>query len=343
MWWGAVPLLLAAGLLSGCTSGRFAGGATTSAPGGSEPPTSIVPTTVPGTTESGRLAFLGSVERLPVMPVAKGQTGTLVPSPGTGEYRDVVQVAYRQLGSGKPLVLIPGQDASMTWWSPAVLQTLAQHYAVTVFDLPGVGYSGPPSSRPSVQSFADVTAGLIGELGLKAPVVLGWGMGGQVALALAERHAGLASDLVLLDTGIAGAQSLQAAPSVRAVLDSPSSTLSELAALAFPGSEGPARQAWLGELRAQIPDTVTSSAVSMEAALEQSAWSSRSLGSGTGSLDLPVLVMGGSSDPVFPAVDTVALASMIPGAQHYLWRGTGYAGFAQDPTQFATLVEDFTS
>ncbi|HET9092454.1 MAG TPA: alpha/beta hydrolase [Acidimicrobiales bacterium] len=337
-----MPVLLAAGLLAGCTTGRVAEDGTTSVPGGSAPPTSIVPTTVPGTTESGRLSFLGSVERLPVMPVASGETATLVPSPGTRGYRHVVQVAYRQLGSGKPLVLIPGQDASMAWWSPPVLQTLAQHYAVTVFDPPGVGYSGPPSSGPSVQSFADVTAGLIGELGLKDPVVLGWGMGGQVALALAERHPGLAGDLVLLDTGIASAQSVEAEPSVRAVLDSPSSTLAELADLAFPPGESRARQAWLAELLGQIPDTVTSSAVSMEAALEQSAWSTRSLGAGTGSLKLPVLVMGGNFDPVFPAVDTVALASMIPGAQHYLWNGTGYAGFAQDPTQFATLVEDFT-
>ena len=76
----------------------------------------------------------------------------------------------------------------MSWWDPALLSDLSSHYTVTMFDLPGAGYSGPTPSPLSLPWLADMTAGLVLTLGLSDPIVLGWGLGGEIALSLAERH-----------------------------------------------------------------------------------------------------------------------------------------------------------
>ncbi len=338
---GLVVLACVGLAASGCTASPSGGGTTTSVPNGGVPTTSIVPVTIPGTLDPGSLSPLGSASRLPVAPVPVGRSVAVLPRPGTAAYRQVVQIAYRQLGSGPPLLLVAGQDASMAWWSPALLQTLAQHYQVTIFDLPGVGYSAPPPARLSVSWLADVTAGLASELGLSSPVVLGWGLGGQIALAMAERHPALVRDLVLVDSGapVPGAEPPPA--SLARLLARPTVTPAEVATLMFPASEGAARATWLQDLVSQVPDNVTASAISAEASLERSVWSSPALSAGLSSLRLPVLVVGGSADSLFPPADASALVAAIPGSQSRTIPG-GYGAIQADAAQILTVLQDFT-
>jgi pimeloyl-ACP methyl ester carboxylesterase len=114
----------------------------------------------------------------------------------------MVPIAYERFGSGPDILLVPGQDGALSWWDPALLSDLSSHYTVTVFDLPGAGYSGPATAPLSLGWLADMTAGLVLTLGLSDPTVLGWGLGGQIAMSLAERHPGIASSLVLVDTSV---------------------------------------------------------------------------------------------------------------------------------------------
>jgi pimeloyl-ACP methyl ester carboxylesterase len=340
--------LLAASGAAGCTSSRGGRSTTTTTLANGVTTTSIVPVTVAGTTDSGAAASLGSVMRLPVMPVPAGRLSTDVPAPSSRAYGQVVPVAYRQLGSGPALILVPSQAASMNWWSPALLQQLARHYRVTVFDLPGTGYSGSVPRPLGVQWLADVTAGLSGELGLQSPTVVGWGLGGQVALALGERHRGLASDLVIVDSGLPlhGAQPMSGRAEHR--FGSGIVTPSLLATYLFPAgstTSGPARRAWLTALLQQVPDTVTPAQRGAEAALEHEVWHTgpdSHIGQSLRSLHTPVLVVAGALDTVFPPVDGQVLAHAIPGAQLYRWNGQGYGGLVADPQQFATVLEQFT-
>jgi pimeloyl-ACP methyl ester carboxylesterase len=336
-----VAVLAVSLVLSACT-GTNAGRSTTTTTTTAGPTTSVVPVTIPGTLQTGALASLGAVSRLPVMPVPAGRTSVDLPIPGAPGFAQVVQIAYRQLGSGPPLLLIAGEDASMTWWPPTLLQSLALRYSVTVFDLPGVGYSGPFRGRISVQWLGDVTAGLVGELQLPSPTVLGWGLGGQVAVALAERHPGLVGALVLDDSGLpVGGSTSPLRPSTR-VLTDPSATPAAVSSLLFPPSQQAVRAEWLRELAAQSPDVVTAPAVTAEARLEAECWSSDALSSRLHRIDVPTLVIGGSADAVFPPEDSAALAAAIPGAQYYLAEGLGYGGLLGDPPQVIETIEGFT-
>jgi pimeloyl-ACP methyl ester carboxylesterase len=102
----------------------------------------------------------------------------------------VAGVALERVGTGEPLLLIHGTGGSRAHWAP-VLGRLAEAREVIVVDLPAHGESDPPG--PEVVSphapigYAQVLAGMMGELGLEAVEVAGNSVGGWSALELAKR------------------------------------------------------------------------------------------------------------------------------------------------------------
>ena len=66
---------------------------------------------------------------------------------------DEVTLAYRESGSGYPVVLINGLASTMDMWAPPVLAKIAEHFRVIIFDNRGAGYSSAsekPFSIPPV-------------------------------------------------------------------------------------------------------------------------------------------------------------------------------------------------
>lgn len=296
-----------------------------------DPGTTALPTTSTSTSTSTSAPTPASTSVV--------ATTTSVPQldqPGT------VTVAYREFGSGPDLLLVPSEHATMSWWGAPLLAALAQQYTVVTFDLPGTGYSGPDPAARTVGRVADVVAGLSASLGLTTPTVLGWGLGGEVALALAERHPGLAGRLVLADSSAGGPTAVRSSPSDAALLASPTATYTELSAALFPPASLAARDAWTAAV-ARIPsDVETASAVASGAALQESAWTDRTLAAGLARLAIPVLAVVGSLDAVFPPADTAEIVAAIRGSKEVVFPGVGYASIIEDEAQFVLALEKFT-
>ncbi len=103
-------------------------------------------------------------------------------------------------GSGRHFVVVePGP-------SLGPLRALPGHESST---FPEPATRGRCRGRLSLSWLADMTAGLSLTVGLSDPIVLGWGMGGQIALSLAERHPGLIASLILVDTSAGGPGSVR--------------------------------------------------------------------------------------------------------------------------------------
>lgn len=301
-----------------------------------------VPVPVPGSLIKGADGFLGQASWVPVAAVPDGASTAPLPTPGTSGYLRIDRIAFRRFGSGPDLLLVAGEDCSMASWPPLFLALLAQHDRVTIFDLPGTGYSGPVGGALSLDRWADETAGLIEALRLTHPTVLGWGLGGEVALALAERHAGSLASLVLVDTSAGGRASTPPSGAAEHIVSSPTVTTTELARLFFSSRFAAAEQAWLQGTEATVPDDLTQSAIEAEGRLQSLLWTSGALASADGSIRVPALVVSGSNDVLFPAPDGSLLGSSIIGAKSIVYEGADYASMMELTTKFVRALESFT-
>lgn len=106
---------------------------------------------------------------------------------------------YERHGEGKPLILLHGGFGLAAMFAP-ILPALAAGRQVIGVDLEGHGHT-PHSDAPfSWDRFADQIAALCRHLRLEKADLMGYSLGGGVALRTAIRHADLVDRLVLVST-----------------------------------------------------------------------------------------------------------------------------------------------
>ena len=97
---------------------------------------------------------------------------------------DGVPLHYQIRGSGDPVVLIHGLGCRGADW---VLQVAAleSRFRLIIPDLPGSGASPPPRGVPTIQGYACALWGLLDTLNVPAAHLIGFSLGGAVALEMA--------------------------------------------------------------------------------------------------------------------------------------------------------------
>ncbi len=106
--------------------------------------------------------------------------------------RSGVRIHYRVEGSGPPVVLVHGYTASgwSNWIAPGWVERLAGLHTLILPDLRGHGRSEKPATTAAYSRAAlasDVLA-VMDEEGIERAPVVGYSMGGMVALELLGRH-----------------------------------------------------------------------------------------------------------------------------------------------------------
>jgi pimeloyl-ACP methyl ester carboxylesterase len=106
-----------------------------------------------------------------------------------GHYADVngINLYYEVHGTGRPLVLLHGGLGSGEMFGP-VLPLLAAEHQVVAPDLQGHGRTADIDRPIDVRLMADDIAALIDHLRLEHPDVVGYSLGGGVALHLAAKY-----------------------------------------------------------------------------------------------------------------------------------------------------------
>jgi pimeloyl-ACP methyl ester carboxylesterase len=108
---------------------------------------------------------------------------------GTGHYAEVngINLYYETYGAGRPLILLHGGLGSGEMFGP-VLPAFADHHQVIAVDLQGHGRTADIDRPIDVRLMADDIAALIDHLALDRPDVVGYSVGGGVALHTAVRY-----------------------------------------------------------------------------------------------------------------------------------------------------------
>ena len=120
---------------------------------------------------------------------------------GVGNYADVngIKLYYEVHGTGHPLILLHGGLGATSMFGPN-LPALAKGRQVIAVDLQGHGRTADIDRPISPQLMADDIAALIKHLKLDRPDIMGYSLGGGVAIFTAIRHPELVGKLVIVST-----------------------------------------------------------------------------------------------------------------------------------------------
>jgi pimeloyl-ACP methyl ester carboxylesterase len=122
---------------------------------------------------------------------------------GTGQYAEVngINLYFETHGIGRPLILLHGGLGSGEMFGP-VLPALAERHQVIAVDLQGHGRTADIDRPIDLQFMADDIAGLIDHLGLDKPDVVGYSLGGGVALRIAAKYPAKVGRLVAVSANV---------------------------------------------------------------------------------------------------------------------------------------------
>jgi pimeloyl-ACP methyl ester carboxylesterase len=252
------------------------------------------------------------------------------------------KLAYREAGSGPPLILVHGSPGDGRAWS-RVASRLTDRYRILMPDMPGYGGSDPvtPSAPGQTAAMGAAIGALIESCG--EPVRLGGhSYGGNVALHAAISHAGLVRSLVLFEPVFFRALHLAGDTEM---LEPASRFLTAYADRVTGGEPAAVSEMvdyWFGrDAFARLPAPVQGLLVA--AAPNNGADVRASFADQTTSEQLaawarPVMVAyGGASPPVASAIAR-ALVDLMPLAQLHCLPGAGHGMLDSHPDAVADLI-----
>ena len=107
----------------------------------------------------------------------------------TGQYAKVngINLYFETHGAGRPLILLHGGLGSGEMFGP-ILSALGERHQVIAVDLQGHGWTADIDRPIDIRLMADDIAALIDHLGLDKPDLVGYSLGGGVALRTAVKY-----------------------------------------------------------------------------------------------------------------------------------------------------------
>ncbi|MFI5714438.1 alpha/beta fold hydrolase [Nocardia sp. NPDC051750] len=260
---------------------------------------------------------------------------------------DGTSIVYRTGGAvdAQPVLLVHGWSADLRCWG-RVFQDLAADFRVIAVDLRGHGYSGAPDTGyDEPKNWAgDIAAVLAAESIDSGAILLGWSYGGIVVSDyLAEYGSSAVAGVVFtgamanIGRGVPGAEvgeaMQQAIPD--AFEESPGRAMRGFTAFGS-ANTGSARDKGADAQRLFGASLATPPFV-RKALFYRSVDNTETLRG----LDVPVLVLHGSADPVVPVADGRYIAETAPLGRASIWEGAQHGLFLEDPDCFVTEVAEF--
>jgi len=251
-------------------------------------------------------------------------------------------LAVEDVGQGSlPLVLIHGNSICRDVFRHQLTGRLAENHRLIAFDLPGHGQSGDapdPARTYTRPGLADAVVELLGKLGVKEAVVLGWSLGGHIGIEMVPRFAGMRGLMVVGTPPVARngmADGFQRSPHMQLAGQE---HLSETDIEAFVRAIfGKSAEPFLHKAVARADGRFRKTL--FEAARAGSGVDQRQI---VETNPVPLVVVNGSEDRFVKLdyLDTLAYANLWEGHCHRLAE-LGHAPFWEGPGDFDPILERF--
>lgn len=245
-------------------------------------------------------------------------------------------------GDGSAIVFIHGNSACKEVFSRQFDSDLRERFRLIAFDLPGHGESDDatdPERTYSFEGYADIAAQVIAHLAVSEPIIVGWSLGGHVAIDMLRR-APRPRGIVLTGTPPVGAADV-----AQGFLPHPHMALTSKADFTADDVRDYAHQttgAHEAFLTAAVRRTDGRAREWMfRSALRPDAPNQRTLIEVT---TVPTAVITGASEPFVnnAYLDTIAWGNLWEARVHRI-AGAGHAPFREQPDAFNTLLHRFVA
>jgi pimeloyl-ACP methyl ester carboxylesterase len=233
-----------------------------------------------------------------------------------------VDYAYRDTGgSGVPLVLLQHFRGNLDNWDPALIDDLASTRRVVTFDNAGVG--GSTGTTPdTIEQMARDTIAFLAAMEFSQADLLGFSIGSFVAQQIALVRPAIVRRLVLASSAPKGAAGMHGwAPEVIGAIGTPKTSPEQYLGVFFATSESSqqAGREALGRMYARTEDRDQATTWATREAQYDAvcAWGipDHALLQRLSTVDMPVFVANGDSDPMILPHYPYLLAGLIPHAR----------------------------
>ncbi len=240
--------------------------------------------------------------------------------------------AYRRSGgSGAPLLYLHGTDSLDHW--PGFLDDLAKTYDVIAPDHPGFGGTATQDDLDEVSDLAYYYMSFLEELDLQGVHVVGHSLGGWIALEMAVRSAERIADLTLLSSAGINVKGHHKADIFMIDPD-------EQARLAY-------ADAVLGEKAAEQANAekYQDVAITDRIAAARFGWNPRffnpRLERWLHRIKVPVLIVWGGGDRIFPPEHGPSLQKLIPGSELVMVPDCGHHPHIEKRAEVLSAMSSF--
>lgn len=252
-----------------------------------------------------------------------------------GEYVRVgpYRVHYYVGGQGKSLLLIHGLGARAEDWTPEMPAYAKSGFRVYAIDLLGCGQTDRPDIAYTMPQQAELVRGFLDAVHVQQADVIGWSMGGWVALEFALEHPDRVHRLVAMDSaGLWFQNSLT--PDVLEPQNVPQ--LKQLEALLMPHMPyipGFFQRDLLRAMQRNFPV--------VHRTLESMFSEKNELDGRLDQLGMPVLFVWGAQDSLIPPGVGLRMHREIPQSVLQLYSGCGHMGPASCADRIVPRILDF--
>jgi non-heme chloroperoxidase len=241
-----------------------------------------------------------------------------------------VRIAYEDRGAGRPIVFVHGWGGSGDVWDYQVLDLAARYRVITV-DLRGHGRSDKPWGRYDYDLFCRDLQALMTGLELTDVTLVGWSMGGHIALKYAAEIGEPVARVVTTGSGPKflaapdapyGGAAESATALCDAIVNARPETIAGLYQNNFHRTDLAATRDWFIHIGWQVPAFVGLS--SFEALLAED------LRPVLSHVTVPVAVFTGAHDQIWDPGWSRHLAENAPNAELTVFDNSGHVAFVED-------------
>jgi pimeloyl-ACP methyl ester carboxylesterase len=263
-----------------------------------------------------------------------------------------IDIAYKMLGKGVPILLVNGLGGDMNGWSPSTLRSLSSNHRVIIFDNRGIGNTTSGIKPFSIQQFASDTAGLVDALKIQKADVLGYSLGSYVAQQLTVTHPEKVNRLILVAASCGGKEDIPQSPQLLKIatdlmnksinnIPADPQEVKTLLSLSFGSGWMKLHPNFLETISIPKLKDLGFSSTTMQQLKSAQSWSG--ICDQLPKLSKPTLVITGTDDVTVLSANSLIIAGKIPGAWLVQIKDAGHALPEQYPDKFDRVLQTFLS